>query len=601
MTKFMPNGMTWKDPEFRRILFLGSLVVGKTLLADALARFDGYVLSTVLQTDWGVFARACAGAAFFRTFLAFFDAALLRHKWYLNLEWRRRLTSYVMDLYFKVNTFYDVKNQDGRISDPEERLTEQIEQLSISLTDLWTALLRPTFDIAYNSVMLYRTLGFAGVSYTTGYMVVAAYLMKFVVPNFKELQKAAFKLEGRFRFVHTRLKEHTESVAFFGGDEVVHGLMKKTFGDVCGHARTTVLETLRFNMFNNFLVRQTPDIMAFSLRMYYAMGFIKDSDVMDDSKGTKLSSTGEYIQQTIMRSFSSFGDALELQEMLGNFVGVLENVTDAMYVLEDIAKGQEARLNATGNSGGAVVPSKDGAIRFSNVDIVAPGGLCCASNLSLEVTKGNNVVVTGPNASGKSSLFRVLGGLWPLKAGEIQRPCNASGVVTPKEVFLVPQKPYSVMGTLADQITYPEKIKPEDRTKEEEDHLMSLMTLVRVPYLVSREGGWDAVARWEDVLSLGEQQRIGCARLFYHKPQYAVLDECTSAVSIDVEEALYRAAHEMGITSITISQRLALEEFHNNELRMGNANGDEGWRLHAIGSEGPSALNSSLLNTSASD
>jgi hypothetical protein len=60
-------------------------------------------------------------------------------------------------------------------------------------------------------------------------------------------------------------------------------------------------------------------------------------------------------------------------------------------------------------------------------------------------------------------------------------------------------------------------------------------------------------------------------------------------------------AHEMGITSITISQRLALEEFHNNELRMGNANGDEGWRLHAIGSEGPSALNSSLLNTSASD
>jgi ABC-type uncharacterized transport system fused permease/ATPase subunit len=395
---FMPNGMTWNDPEFRRIVFLASLVVGKTLLADALARFDGYVLSTVLQTNWSVFGRAIALQAFFRTFLAFFDAALLRHKWYLNLEWRRRLTSYMMDLYFKVNTFYDVKNQDGRISDPEERLTEQIEQLSISLTDLWTALLRPTFDIAYNSVMLYRTLGFAGVSYTTGYMIVAAYLLKFVVPNFKDLQKAAFKLEGKFRFVHTRLKEHTESVAFFGGDEVEHEVMKKTFGEVCNHERTTVLETLRFNLFNNFMVRQTPDIMAFALRMYYAMGFVTDSDVMGDgSGGSKLSSMGEYIQQTVMRSFSSFGDALELQEMLGNFQGVLENVTDAMYVLEDIAKSQEARLQATGSGGscGELVASKDGAIRFSNVDIVAPGGLCCASDLSLEVTKGNNIVVTG--------------------------------------------------------------------------------------------------------------------------------------------------------------------------------------------------------------
>ena len=110
------------------------------------------------------------------------------------------------------------------------------------------------------------------------------------------------------------------------------------------------------------------------------------------------------------------------------------------------------------------------------------------------------------------------------------------------------------------------------------------LKLVGIEYLVARnekDGGWDAKNNWENVFSLGEQQRMGMARLFYHSPMYAVLDECTSAVSIDVERRMYEAAYKKGITCVTISQRLALEEFHSKELKLG-VNNEKGWDTEKI-------------------
>lgn len=49
-------------------------------------------------------------------------------------------------------------------------------------------------------------------------------------------------------------------------------------------------------------------------------------------------------------------------------------------------------------------------------------GTCLASKVSFIVPQGKNLLVTGPNVSGKSSLFRVLGGLWPVRSGRLHRP-----------------------------------------------------------------------------------------------------------------------------------------------------------------------------------
>lgn len=270
----------------------------------------------------------------------------------------------------------------------------------------------------------------------------------------------------------------------------------------------------------------------------------------------------------LLSSSDAFGRVMFSYKEITELAGYTSRVSTLLEVMDDIQAGHfEKKLvssagteeNAEVLSGrGELIESQD--IEFIDVPVVSPNGDVLVRKLSFSVRSGEHLLIVGPNGCGKSSLFRILGGLWPVYGGTVRKPPHS-------DIFYIPQRPYLSRGTLRQQIIYPDGIR-QMRDKGVTDHdLYRILQTVEIEHVVDRDGGWDAEEEWREVLSGGLQQRVAMARLFYHAPKYAILDECTSSVTLEVEKAMYDNAKALNITLMTVSHRRSLWKYHDNILQ----------------------------------
>lgn len=273
-------------------------------------------------------------------------------------------------------------------------------------------------------------------------------------------------------------------------------------------------------------------------------------------------------RRMLLSSSDAFGRVMFSYKEITELAGYTSRVSTLLDVMDDIQAGhfEKKLVSSAGTEENAAVLHGRGEvtegedIEFIDVPIVSPNGDVLVRKLSFSVNPGEHLLIVGPNGCGKSSLFRILGGLWPVYGGTVRKPPFS-------DIFYIPQRPYLSRGTLRQQIIYPDGVREMRDKGVTDSDLYRILSMVEIESIVDRSGGWDAEEEWRDVLSGGLQQRVAMARLFYHAPKYAILDECTSSVTLEIERAMYETAKGLGITLMTVSHRRSLWKYHKNILQ----------------------------------
>lgn len=492
------------------------------------------------------------------TWLAFIYIILAVYSYYLQqvlvINWRRWLTARYIDEWLQNKTYYRLQmfgvgtdNPDQRISEDVRLFVEMTIKFSIGILKalctlvsfvfiLWNLSGPLDFKIANINIHVEGYLVWVALAYS----IVGTWITHLVGRKLVGLNFVQQRYEADFRFSMMRMRENSESVAFYGGETHESGVFKQRFG-------------LLLDNFWHIIQKQKQLVWINS--GYSQIAIIFPFVVTIPRYLTKQITLGG-----LMQISTAFG---RVQDSLSYFVDMYASIAEWQAVVErltgfglhmQVVQGENPQLHLER------VVAQDNILVMDNLEVALPNGKSILRGINVILQPGTNVLIKGVSGSGKSTLLRVLAGIWPYVKGRITMPRK-------EEIMFIPQKPYLPLGTLRESVLYP------GTTDLSNAELTELLKDCHISYLAK---DLNVEADWSHVLSVGEQQRLAFVRALIYSPKWLFLDEATAALDEATEAAMYKLMAERlrETTVVSVGHRSSINKFHALELYLEKSTGE---------------------------
>ena len=468
---------------------------------------------------------------------------------WIQIRWRRWMTARYVNYWLEGSTHYRMQLTGNETDNPDQRIAEDIGQF-ISYTWLYSfSFVQNIINLVTYAMMLYDLpltiplmLGGKDWSFPGYFLVISVIwaavetlITHLVGKPLARLQYDQQMYAANYRFALVRVRECSEQIALLRGEDVEHGRLMKIFGDV-------VVNQFRL-MGRNLFYGAVQGIMGYVDAMGYTF-------LLGPSYFYYGAISGYGVFQQIATAFLNVVTCLKWFVTNYSTLAIFVAVIDRLYAFNN---NYNRTIDIVENSKIKLEEGDEDQIVIKHLDVELPTGKLQISANDVTIKHGEKVLIKGRTGAGKTTVFRVLSGIWPFGEGEVVLPKG-------KKVIVLPQKPYFPIGTLADAITYPEP----SGTYSREDMVKALQLVGMADY-ASR---LDEEGHWNMMCSGGEQQRLAIARALLFKPDYMFFDEATASMDEPSEMELYTMLNEemADATIISIGHRSSLAQFHNRTL-----------------------------------